>query len=93
MFPRLLFSFSQADGEAATGCHAEFECGLGGDFFLGDSVAVRVVAVVGDAGGIFSVGVDDGVVGFAGLEEVELDSELAGVLVGDAADVPGVFGN
>lgn len=85
-----LLPFADADGEAAAGGHFEFEDGLGGDFLGGDSIGVGVIGVVGDAGGVFAVAVDDGVVGFARGEEVELDAELAGILVGDAAEVPGV---
>ena len=50
-----------------------------------------VVVVAGDAGGILGVGVDDGVVGLARGEEVEFDGDFAGILVGDAADVPDFF--
>ena len=87
-FIEVPLSFSYADGEAAAGCHAQFEGGLGGDFLVGDGVGVWVVCVVGEAGGIFAVAVDDGIVGFAFLKEVEFDGDFAGILISDAAYVP-----
>ena len=96
-------SFPDADGEAAAGGHTEFQFALVGDFLLGDGVCLGVVAfgaggIPADmhirhiAAGVLGVGVDGGFVLDAGLQEVEPYLHLAGLLVGDATDVPGVEG-
>ena len=48
------------------------------------------IGIVGETAGIGGIGVDGGFVFDAGFQKIQFEFDLAGGLVGDAADVPDI---
>lgn len=76
--------FSQANGEAAAGCHIYIEQVALADDFLLDDLAELVVAVVG----VVAVAVNFGGIIDVLVEKIYVKFDVAADFIGDAADVP-----